>query len=203
MKVCFNSGYNSFSLWNSKHKGENNYKLMFYTIWECIFSCKSKEACNNVQDGWTLSLKEMNKGKINKMSCLMTKPTKGHMCPAKTQISLGIHPVWSESSLSAWRKLGSLATNWVHSEDCDQTGRIPMLICVFAGLTVILLVLSWADSSTDITSLQCYGVLTDFLGQMECCIPLDSESNVLSTGDLIVWLSSPYKLILDVVFCMV
>ena len=29
--------------------------------------------------------------------------------PAKTQISLGIRPVWSESSLSAWRKLGSLA----------------------------------------------------------------------------------------------
>ena len=31
--------------------------------------------------------------------------------PAKTQISLGIRPVWSESSLSAWRKLGSLATH--------------------------------------------------------------------------------------------
>ena len=30
---------------------------------------------------------------------------------AKTQISLGIRPVWSESSLSAWRKLGSLATH--------------------------------------------------------------------------------------------
>ena len=54
----------------------------------------------------------------------MTKPTKWHVCPAKTQIiSLGIHPVWSESSLSAWRKLGSLATHWVHSEDTDQTGR--------------------------------------------------------------------------------
>ena len=38
----------------------------------------------------------------------------------------------------------------------------------------------------DISSLQCYSVLTDFLGQMECCIPLDSESAVLSTGDLIV-----------------
>ena len=37
--------------------------------------------------------------------------------PAKIQISLGIRPVWSESSLSAWRKLGSLATYWVHSED--------------------------------------------------------------------------------------
>ena len=29
----------------------------------------------------------------------MTKPTKWHVCPTKTQISLGIHPVWSESSL--------------------------------------------------------------------------------------------------------
>ena len=37
--------------------------------------------------------------------------------PAKTQISLGIRPVWSESSLSTWRKLGSLATHWAHSED--------------------------------------------------------------------------------------
>ena len=33
--------------------------------------------------------------------------------PVKTQISLGICLVWSESSLSAWRKLGSLATECV------------------------------------------------------------------------------------------
>ena len=39
------------------------------------------------------------------------------LLPAKTQISLGIRPVWSESSLSAWRNLGSLATHWAHSED--------------------------------------------------------------------------------------
>ena len=51
--------------------------------------------------------------------------------PAKTQISLGIRPVWSESSLSAWRKLGSLATHWAHREDSDQTGRMPRLIWVF------------------------------------------------------------------------
>ena len=36
---------------------------------------------------------------------------------AKIQISLGIRPVWSESSLSTWRNLGCLATHWVHSED--------------------------------------------------------------------------------------
>ena len=67
--------------------------------------------------------------------------------PAKTQISLGICLVWSETSLSAWRKLGSLATHWVHSEDSDQTGRMPRLIWVFAGRTPILLVLSCHGSN--------------------------------------------------------
>ena len=45
------------------------------------------------------------------------KTNKVSVCPAKTQVSLGICPVWSESSLSAWRNLGSLATQWVDSED--------------------------------------------------------------------------------------
>ena len=67
-------------------------------------------------------------------------------CPAKTQICLGIRPVWSEPSLSAWRKLGSLASHWAFSEDSDQTGRMPRLIWVFAGRTFILLVL-WCRSS--------------------------------------------------------
>ena len=80
------------------------------------------------------------------LSCLMTKPTKRHVCPAKNQISLGIRLVWSENSLPTWRKLGSLATHWAHSEDSDQTGRMPRLIWVFAGFTVILLVLSWGGS---------------------------------------------------------
>ena len=69
----------------------------------------------------------------SEMSRLMTKPTKWHVRQAKTQISLGICPVWSESSLSAWRKLGSSATRWVHSEDSDQPGWMPRLIWVFAG----------------------------------------------------------------------
>ena len=40
-----------------------------------------------------------------------------------------------QSSLSASRKLGSLATHWAHSEDSDQTGRMPRLIRVFTGHT--------------------------------------------------------------------
>ena len=49
------------------------------------------------------------------------------MRPAKTQISLGIRPVWSESLLS-------LATRWTHSEDWSDR-RMPRLILVFAGRT--------------------------------------------------------------------
>ena len=40
------------------------------------------------------------------MSQSMTKPTKWLLSSVKTHISLGICPVWSESSLSAWRSLG-------------------------------------------------------------------------------------------------
>ena len=70
------------------------------------------------------------------------KTNKVSVHPAKIQISLGIRPVWSESSLSTWRKLGSLATHLVHSEDSDQAGRMPRLIWVFAGRSITLLVLS-------------------------------------------------------------
>ena len=80
-------------------------------------------------DGWSESSLH------TKMSRLMTKPTKWPLRPAKTQISLGIRPVWSESSLSAWRTTGSSATHWVHCEDSDQTGQMPRLIWVFAVRT--------------------------------------------------------------------
>ena len=84
------------------------------------------------------------------MSRHMTKPTKWLMHPVKTQISLGYRPVWSESSLSAWRKLGSLATHWVYSEDSDQSGRMPRLIRIFTGCTghfvgFVMLWLIWSN----------------------------------------------------------
>ena len=40
-----------------------------------------------------------------------------------------------QSSLSAWRKLGSLATHWAHSEDSNQIGRMLRLVWFFAGHT--------------------------------------------------------------------
>ena len=74
---------------------------------------------------WSYFLFEPPHDKTNKMS----------VHPAKTQISLGIRPVWSESLL---------CTQWVakypsflhaDSKDSDQTGRMPKLICVYAGRT--------------------------------------------------------------------
>ena len=55
--------------------------------------------------------------------------------PAKTQISLGIRPVWSESSLCAQWVAKNPSFLHADSEDSDQTGRMPRLIWVFAGRT--------------------------------------------------------------------
>ena len=64
------------------------------------------------------------------------------------QLCYSIQPVWSEHSLSAWRKLLSLASNWAHSESFDQTVRMPRLIWVFTvGAQVILFVLSCRGSN--------------------------------------------------------
>ena len=79
------------------------------------------------------------------MSHIMTKPTKW-LRPAKTRISLGIHPVWSESSLCAEWVTKDPSLLHADSEDSDQTGRMPRLIWVFARHTVILLVLSCRGS---------------------------------------------------------
>ena len=45
--------------------------------------------------------------------------------PARTQIRMGIRPVWLESSLSAWRKLVSLATHWGQAKTLIRLGGCP------------------------------------------------------------------------------
>ena len=65
--------------------------------------------------------------------------------PPKTQISLGIRPVRSESSLSAWRNLGSLATHWAQRR-LIRVSRCPDWSESSLGAQIILLVLSWGGS---------------------------------------------------------
>ena len=75
------------------------------------------------------------------------------VCPAKTWISLGIRPVWSESSLCAQWVAKDPSFLHVDSEVSDQIGRIPRLIWVFTGRTLILLVLTCHGSFTVVNQL--------------------------------------------------
>ena len=80
----------------------------------------------------------------------MTKPTKC-VCTQRRQISLGIRPVRSESSLCIqWIDKDPTFLH-ADSEDSDQTWGMPRLppslIRVFAGRTLILLVLSCHGSN--------------------------------------------------------
>ena len=73
------------------------------------------------------------------MSRLMTKPT--------NDCALSEHSVWSESLLCAqWEAKDPIFLH-ADSEDSDQTGRMPRLIWVFAGRTLILFVLSCRGSN--------------------------------------------------------
>ena len=63
------------------------------------------------------------------------KTSKMTVHPAKTQISLGIHPVWSESLLCAQWVAKDPWFLHADSEDSDQTGRMPRLIWVFSECT--------------------------------------------------------------------
>ena len=90
-----------------------------YKVDFLIIQCKMRNTGNNLRE---------------KMSRLMTKPTKWHVRPAKTQISLGIRPVRSVFAVRM-KKHWALNYLWAHSEDSDQIRRMPRLIWVFAGHT--------------------------------------------------------------------
>ena len=71
---------------------------------------------------------------VHHMSHLMTKPTKWHVLTVKTQISLGIYPVWSVFTVSM-KKAWVLSLPIDCAANSDQTVRMPRLIRVFAGRT--------------------------------------------------------------------
>ena len=88
------------------------------------------------QSQHVVSTPEPRHDKTNKMS----------VRPAKTQISLGIRPVWSVSLLCAEWVVTDPRFLHADSEDPDQTGRMPRLIWVFAGRTATLFALSCRGS---------------------------------------------------------
>ena len=63
----------------------------------------------------------------------MRKHTWWYVHLTKTQISLRIRTVWSDSSLSTWRNFASLAIQTAPSEDSDQSAHSRRLIRIFTG----------------------------------------------------------------------
>ena len=122
------------------------------------------------------------------------KTNKTSVRPAKTQISLGIRPVWSESSLSAWRKLGTLATHSAHSKDSGEAGRMPRLIWVFAWRTLILMDLSCRGSSLFFISLPLRRTL--IIAPLSLKYPETSNSShyyLITKGHLCLWREDSLK----------
>ena len=83
----------------------------------------------------------------NHLSRNTTKPTKWHVHPAKTQISLGIRPVWSESSLCTQSFFMRTAKTLI------KLGRCPGWSESLLSRHAVLLVLSWGGSF-DLSPLQ-------------------------------------------------
>ena len=105
------------------------------------------------------------------------KTNKWHVRPAKTQISLGIRPVWSESSLSARRKLESLATHWAHSEDWSD----------------------WVDAQADLSLRWAHSHFVGFvMRRLKSCLKFQElytayKKKVYSGSDTNLWMKSTIK----------
>ena len=76
----------------------------------------------------------------------MTKPTKWNVRPVKTQISLGIYPVSSESSLCGQWVAKDQTFLHADSKDPDETGPMPSWSESLLGAHAILLVFLWGGS---------------------------------------------------------
>ena len=110
-------------------------KAAFVMVWlTCTFRVVSnrwfdKEVRHSTSLNITVIIKRV---KDYKWATAWQKLTKWPMRPEKSRITC---PGLLESSLSAWRRLSTLAVLKAHSEDSDQTERMSRLIWVFAERT--------------------------------------------------------------------
>ena len=113
------------------------------------------------------------------------KTNKVTVHPAKTQISLGIRPVWSESSLCAQWVPKDPGFLHAYSKDSDQTGWMPRLICLPWPHIANLLVLSWGGSLYVLAS-----IFQDFIVDLSVNSPLHTciwsqNANIFTFKDAI------------------
>ena len=120
--------------------------------------------------------------------------------PAKTQIRLGIRPTWPESSLCIQWVAKDQSFLHADSEDSDQTGRMPRLIWVFAGCTLILLVLSWGGSDfCAVAQLFCAGLCRP---NNICDASSEFVSSSIPSWQILTRHAQPFRGALDLAFCL-
>ena len=114
-------------------------------------------------------------GHLFYLSRCTTKAIRWPVCSVKTQISLGIRPVWSDSLLSSYRSSGSLATHEVHREDWSD--------CADAQADLIL---CWVHRSF---CWFCHAVAHFVFGILEICPKNlnNSDSQNIGCNDLLIW----------------
>ena len=112
----------------------------------------------------------------------MTKPI--NVRPANTQISLGIRPVWSETSLCA--QWVAMDPSFLHadSEDSDRTRQMNRLIWVIAGRTFIGFVMRRliAKFPQDMEIRYCRRIIT------KCIVPENKFALTPMKAGMIFWL---------------
>ena len=121
-------------------------KIIFFFFF-FFFMCKCRQITykfNIIFSLWVI-LQHLHIDKIhkNKLSQSMTKQTKWHVCPAKSQISLGIHPFWSVFGV-CMKKACVLSYSLSTQPRLIRMGRCPGWSESSQGAHAILLVFSCA-----------------------------------------------------------
>ena len=100
----------SWDIWAASWQNQQN---------DCAPSIRP-ERCRSTVD-LRKKKKKKKKKKITKISRIVTKPTKWHVLPAKTQISLGSAVHMNKAIILSYP---------LSAQRTDQTGRMPRLICL-------------------------------------------------------------------------
>ena len=84
---------------------------------------------------WAIPTCNLSSCQVDRYEPRYDKTNKMSVCPASTQSN--------QSSLSTWKKLGSLATHWAHSEGSDSADAQPDLSLRWAHTHFVGFVMSW------------------------------------------------------------
>ena len=124
------------------------------------------------------------------------KTNKMTVRPAKTQISLGIRPVWSESSLFAWRKLGSLATHWAQAKILIRMGGCPLIdYCFTARQHKRGYIAPRANAQADLSVRWAHSHFVGFVIRWLICYVLDEDVVKVFVSTLFIWAQTVAKLL--------